>query len=137
VAALHARAAEGVTMIVGDRQERRDSWLRRFSSRVANSVRNALLHDGIADTGCGTKVFEREAVLELAPFDHMHRFLPALVRAQGGGVVSIPVSHRPRRAGRSKYGVANRLWVGIVDLFGVMWLTRRRIAPARAREEIE
>ena len=137
VTELYARAAEGVTMVVGERQKRQDSWLRRVSSRVANRVRNALLHDGVADTGCGTKVFEREAFLELAPFDHMHRFLPALVRARGGRIVAMPVSHRPRRGGRSKYGVGNRLWVGIVDLVGVMWLTRRGIVPRAGREEIE
>jgi len=136
VETLYARAPEGVTMVVGERQKRHDSWLRRVSSRVANSVRNALLHDGIADTGCGLEVFDRTAFLELAPFDHMHRFLPALVQAKGGIVVALRVSHRARRAGRSKYGVGNRLWVGIVDLAGVMWLTRRGIAPNASREEI-
>jgi dolichol-phosphate mannosyltransferase len=137
VTEFRARADEGVTMVAGQRQKRQDSWLRRVSSRIANSVRNALLHDGITDTGCGLKVFDREAFLGLAPFDHMHRFLPALVRAAGGGVVALQVSHRPRRVGRSKYGVGNRLWVGIVDLAGVMWLTRRRIASRAGREEIE
>jgi dolichol-phosphate mannosyltransferase len=108
LAELRARASDGVAMVAGQRQKRQDSWLRRVSSRIANSVRNALLHDGITDTGCGLKVFDREAFLALPPFDHMHRFLPALVRAAGGGVVALPVSHRPRaRGGRSTaWGIA-------------------------------
>jgi dolichol-phosphate mannosyltransferase len=86
-----------------------------------------LLGDGIRDTGCGLKVFYRDDFLELPAFDHMHRFLPALAQRQGGSVQSVPVNHRPRRHGISKYGINNRLWVGIVDLFGVVWLGRRRI----------
>ena len=108
-----------------------------MSSRIANKVRDALLHDGVSDTGCGLKVFARSTFLDLPPFDHMHRFLPALVRAGGGGIVALPVSHRPRQAGRSKYGIGNRLWVGIVDLFGVRWLIRRQVAPHAGREETE
>jgi dolichol-phosphate mannosyltransferase len=119
--------ASGVRLIAGQRVRRRDSLLRRASSRVANAVRGRLLGDGIADTGCGLKVFERRAFMRIAPFDHMHRFLPALFMSQGAGVLAVPVRHRPRRHGCSKYGVHNRLWVGIVDLFGVRWLTRRRI----------
>ncbi len=134
---LRLRASEGVTMVIGERRERKDSFLRRLSSRIANKVRNALLHDGVADTGCGLKVFARSTFLELPPFDHMHRFLPALVRAAGGGISVLPVAHRPRRAGRSKYGIGNRLWVGIVDLLGVRWLTRRQISPHAGTEENE
>ena len=116
-------------LIAGHRVSRNDSWLRRLSSRVANGVRSRLLGDGTPDTGCGLKVFGREAFLELPFFDHMHRFLPALFLRHGGFVASVPVRHRPRTAGRSKYGVHNRLWVGIVDLFGVMWLQRRMNLP--------
>src|SRR5690606_14479402 len=116
----------GARMVVGERRERHDSWLRRISSRIANATRGRLLHDGIRDTGCGLKVFYRADYLELPAFDHMHRFLPALMQQRGHKVLSIPVHHRPRRHGRSKYGIRNRLWPGIVDLFGVMWLERRR-----------
>jgi dolichol-phosphate mannosyltransferase len=114
-------------MAVGERRNRRDTWSRRFSSRIANRVRSSLLHDGIKDTGCGLKVFYRDEFLELPAFDHMHRFLPALMQQMGRKVRSIPVNHRPRRHGRSKYGIRNRFGAGIVDLLGVMWLRRRQL----------
>ena len=113
------------TLVAGHRVKRRDSRLVRLSSRVANVVRSSILRDGTPDTGCGLKVFDRSLFLELPYFDHMHRFVPALVRRAGGRVISVPVNHRPRLTGRSHYGVWNRLWTGIVDLVGVMWLTRR------------
>jgi dolichol-phosphate mannosyltransferase len=116
-------------LIAGHRVDRHDTWLRRVSSRIANGVRGRLLDDRTPDTGCGLKVFGREAFLDLPFFDHMHRFLPALFLRHGGAVTSVPVRHRQRTAGRSKYGVHNRLWVGIVDLFGVMWLQRRMKHP--------
>ena len=134
---LRKRAPDGVTMVIGERRVRHDSFVRRLSSRVANRVRDALLHDGVADTGCGLKVFARATFLDLPAFDHMHRFLPALVRAAGGEIEALPVAHRPRHAGRSKYGIGNRLWVGIVDLFGVRWLIRRQVANRAAREDNE
>ena len=120
-------------LLAGHRVQRRDDWLRRLSSRVANGVRARLLGDGTPDTGCGLKLFARQLFLELPAFDHMHRFLPALVQRQGGRVISVPVRHRARRRGDSKYGVRNRLWVGLADLFGVMWLQRRRIGAAESR----
>jgi len=92
-------------------------------------VRARLLGDATPDTGCGLKLFSRALFLELPAFDHMHRFLPALVLRAGGNVRSVPVSHRPRRAGVSKYGLLDRLVVGITDLFGVWWLQRRAIRP--------
>lgn len=113
------------TLVTGHRVTRRDSRVVRASSRIANVVRSRVLHDETPDTGCGLKLFDRSLFLELPYFDHMHRFLPALVRRAGGFVVTVPVNHRPRRAGRSHYGVWNRLWTGIIDLVGVMWLTRR------------
>jgi dolichol-phosphate mannosyltransferase len=113
-------------MAIGERRRRQDSWLRRASSRIANSVRASILGDGVSDTGCGLKVFYRRDFLELPAFDHMHRFLPALVQMNGGTVRCIPVNHRPRRSGNSKYSVRNRLVAGIVDLAGVLWLKRRR-----------
>jgi dolichol-phosphate mannosyltransferase len=92
-------------------------------------VRSGLLKDNTPDTGCGLKLFARETFLALPNFDHMHRFLPALVLRNGGAVISVPVHHRPRERGTSKYGIQNRLWVGIVDLFGVAWLQRRVRLP--------
>lgn len=122
-------------LVMGNRTTRQDTWMRRLSSRVANTVRRALLNDGTPDTGCGIKVFERETFLSLPRFDHMHRFLPALFQREGGRVISVPVRHRPRTRGRSKYGIHNRLWVGIVDLFGVRWLIRRNSSPESVAEE--
>ena len=120
-------------LVAGWRQKRRDTWLKRISSRVANRVRSGFLKDSTPDTGCGLKVFSRELFLKLPYFDHMHRFLPALTLRAGGEVVSVPVNHRPRTQGISKYGFHNRLWVGIVDLFGVAWLQRRARVPAVER----
>ena len=119
----------GRTMIVGRRLKRRDTWLKRVSSRIANSIRARLLRDATPDTGSGLKVFPRQLFLNLPRFDHMHRFLPALVIRSGGRVVSVDAGHRMRTRGVSKYGLNNRLWVGIVDLLGVMWLQRRPLRP--------
>ena len=116
-------------LIAGWRAQRRDTWLRRLSSRVANGVRSRLLGDATPDTGCGLKLFGRDDFLALPYFDHMHRFLPALVRRAGGAVVSVQVAHRPREHGKSHYGIHNRLWVGLVDMLGVMWLQRRARVP--------
>jgi dolichol-phosphate mannosyltransferase len=112
-------------LVIGHRIKRRDSWVKRASARVANGVRGYLLKDRTPDTGCGLKLFPREIFLGLPFFDHMHRFLPALILRSGGAIVSVEVNHRPRKYGRSHYGIWDRLWVGIVDLFGVMWLQRR------------
>jgi len=121
-----ADAAEALPwLIAGRRAKRRDTWTKRVASRIANAVRSALLGDATPDTGCGLKLFERDTFLQLPFFDHMHRFLPALMLRQGGRVISVPVRHRPRLLGRSHYGVWNRLWVGLVDLIGVSWLRRR------------
>ena len=114
-----------VVMLCGWRQQRMDHWARRWSSTVANRVRRTVLKDATPDTGCGLKLCRREAYLALPDFDHMHRFLPALVQRAGGKVRSVPVTHRARRSGLTKYGVGNRLWVGLVDLLGVWWLVRR------------
>ena len=116
-------------LVTGYRKSRRDNRLKRISSRVANAVRSRLLRDATPDTGCGLKLIARAAYLELPFFDHMHRFLPALVQRNGGLTLSVEVSHRPRTRGRSSYGVHNRLWTGIVDLLGVMWLRRRMKRP--------
>ncbi|MBU6376981.1 MAG: glycosyltransferase family 2 protein [Gammaproteobacteria bacterium] len=122
-------------LVMGNRVRRRDTWLRHLQSRVANGVRGRLLGDGTPDTGCGIKVMRRDVFMELPRFDHMHRFLPALFLRAGARVVSVPVSHRPRERGASKYGLFDRLWVGIVDIFGVMWLRRRYRPGLQIREE--
>ncbi|MEW6039412.1 MAG: glycosyltransferase family 2 protein [Pseudomonadota bacterium] len=119
----------GRGMVAGYRRKRKDTGWRRFSSRIANAVRGGLLRDNTPDTGCGLKVFSRALFLELPYFDHMHRFLPALTQRAGAPVISVEVNHRPRLSGVSKYGTWHRLWVGIVDLFGVMWLQRRARLP--------
>jgi dolichol-phosphate mannosyltransferase len=122
-------------LLAGWRARRNDTFIRRLSSRIANGVRSRMLRDNTPDTGCGLKLFARATFLELPNFDHMHRFLPALVLRNGGAVVSVPVHHRARERGASKYGVHNRLWVGIVDLFGVMWLIRRASPRVRIDED--
>ncbi len=116
-------------MVAGIRRKREDNWLRRLSSRVANSVRQAVLKDGVRDSGCGLKVIRRDVFLKLPFFDHMHRFLPALIIRGGGELRCQEVNHRPRLRGTSNYGLFDRLWVGITDLFGVAWLARRAKRP--------
>ena len=111
----------------GIRTPRRDSWQKRAASRIANAIRRAVLLDGAHDTGCSLKIMKREDVRFLVPFKGMHRYLPALLGAAGLKLGEIPVRHRPRRAGVSKYTIAGRAWVGIQDLIGVGWLIRRRI----------
>ena len=132
---VESAAAEPRLLIVGHRARRRDSWSKRQASRIANAVRRRMLHDDTPDTGCGLKLFPRALFLDLPAFDHMHRFLPALVLREGGVVRSVPVNHRPRQRGASKYGVFDRLGVGITDLFGVMWLRRRGTRPIAVEEE--
>jgi dolichol-phosphate mannosyltransferase len=116
-------------LIAGYRESRQDRWTKRFASQIANRVRRRMLGDGTPDTGCGLKLFPRSLFLDLPYFDHMHRFLPALVLREGGIVRSIRVNHRARRGGVSKYGIFDRLGVGVVDLFGVIWLKRRAARP--------
>jgi len=131
IPALLARAQTegGWVLLAGHRTKRRDSWVKRASSRFANGLRARLLGDATPDTGCGLKLFRREDFLTLPSFDHMHRYLPALFIRAGGRVISLPVNHRPRIAGKSKYGTLDRALVGIVDLAGVWWLQRRWKRP--------
>ncbi len=125
-----AQAADDPWLLVaGHRTQRRDTWVKRRTSRIANGVRAALLRDATPDTGCGLKLFRRAAFAELPCFDHMHRYLPALFLRAGGRVVSVPVNHRPRTRGRSNYGTLDRLWAGLFDLIGVAWLQRRWKRP--------
>ena len=113
-------------LVQGQRLRRQDTWSKRFGSRLANGIRNALLNDGVRDSGCGMKAFPRAVYLELAYFDHLHRFMPAMVKREGLRVVVMDVTHAERHAGRSNYSNTRRALVGIVDLFGVAWLMRRR-----------
>jgi dolichol-phosphate mannosyltransferase len=124
LAARDAGAAD-VRLYAGWRVDRRDAGGKRWASKFANALRSRLLRDATPDTGCGTKLFERAAFLDLPGFDHMHRYLPALMQRAGWKTVSVPVNHRPRTAGRSKYDNLRRAWVGLGDLLGVMWLNRR------------
>lgn len=133
---LHAkeRAGEAIKLVMGHRRNRQDTWKRKISSRIANAVRSRILKDSTPDASCGIKLFERSLFLELPAFNHMHRFLPALFIRAGAQVMSLPVSHRRRERGESKYGIRNRLWVGIVDLLGVRWLIKR---TPRSTESVE
>ncbi|MGC4396150.1 glycosyltransferase [Hydrogenophaga sp. T2] len=115
--------------VAGHRRHRQDTRWKKLQSRIANAVRRCVLDDGVPDTGCGLKLIPRQTWLSLPYFDHMHRFLPALVQRIGGRVAVVPVNHRPRRAGISKYTAWNRLWVGLVDMVGVRWLMRRSQRP--------
>ena len=125
-----------LSMVSGCRVKRKDTWLKKLSSRIANSFRGWILKDNAKDTGSGIKVFDRSAFLTLPHFDHMHRFLPALFQGHGYKVVEEPVNHRPRLHGYSKYGLHDRLWVGLVDLFAVKWLLSREISIVGVREEV-
>ena len=118
---------DAADIVCGIRTERHDSWLRRWSSRIANAVRNRLTAESVTDVGCSLRVFRAHLVRDLPLFTGMHRFLPTLLRLQGGSLREIPVRHRPRLHGTSKYGIHDRLWVGIVDLLAVRWMQRRWI----------
>lgn len=129
-----AEAAPDLSMVMGQRTKRQDSAWKRFGSRFANTIRKRMLRDDCDDSGCGIKVFRREAFLALPYFDHMHRYMPALMRAEGFGVAYVPVNHRPRGTGRSKYTNFGRLAAAFSDLRGVMWLIRRRRNPGGVDE---
>jgi len=131
---LEADPAENL-VICGYRRRRQDTVVKKISSRLANRFRQFILKDATPDTGCGIKLFPRAAFLDLPYFDHMHRFLPALFLRQGNKVISVEVNHRPRTRGQSHYGMANRLWIGLVDTFGVAWLQRRIKYPAIVEEK--
>jgi glycosyltransferase involved in cell wall biosynthesis len=118
----------GHDAVCGWRVARHDPWSKRLASRVANRVRDRFTRDGVHDTGCTLKVFRREALLRLHLYRGMHRFLPALLQMEGFRVTEVPVSHRHRRAGTSKYGTWGRLWTGLADLWAVRWMARRRLS---------
>lgn len=131
-------APEGTRMLLvaGQRQKRMDSLLKKFTSRTGNAIRSFLLRDGVRDTGCSLKLFRRDDFLALPYFNHMHRFMPALFLREYGTVLLAEVSHRPREAGTSKYGFWDRLWAGIFDMAGVIWLQKRAAKQIIAREDL-
>ncbi|MGY4288921.1 dolichol-phosphate mannosyltransferase [Bradyrhizobium sp. LM2.7] len=120
------QGAGRVGLAAGQRVGRKDTGFKKFQSRVANGIRNAILKDGTRDTGCGLKAFPREVFLTMPYFDGLHRFLPALVRREGYEIAYVDVIDRPRHSGVSNYGFFDRLWIGIMDLAGVWWLIRRK-----------
>lgn len=122
-------------MVAGQRKKRQDSWTKRASSRFANKLRSSLLKDNTRDTGCSLKLFRRRDYLALPYFDHMHRFLPALMMRENVKIMHVDVSHRPRQRGFSKYGTLDRALVGASDLLGVLWLKTRGPSHVQAIEE--
>jgi glycosyltransferase involved in cell wall biosynthesis len=124
----------GATAVAGYRATRRDTAWKRLQSRIANGVRNRLNGEVIRDTGCSLKAFRTDAVRALPLFTGMHRFLPTLIKLQGGTVAEVPVSHRPRRHGTTKYGMWNRVWRSLVDAFAVRWMQQRALRY-RVRED--
>jgi len=129
-----AAGAPRVGLVAGQRTGRKASNFKKLQSRIANGVRGALLRDGTRDTGCGLKAFPRDVFLALPYFDGLHRFLPALVRREGYDIGYVDVVDRVRRHGVSNYGFWDRLWIGILDLFGVWWLIRRRTRVPQTKE---
>lgn len=128
------RGSGDVQLVAGHRTNRRDTASKRWASRFANGLRRRLLKDATPDTGCGLKLIERVAFLRLPYFDHMHRYIPALIQRHNGRMIVHPVNHRPRTAGVSKYGNLDRALVGILDLIGVWWLIKRTRLNTYAQE---
>jgi dolichol-phosphate mannosyltransferase len=124
---LLAEIVRGADLVCGYRVKRQDTLVKRATSRIANSVRSRYTKDGVRDTGCTLKAMRRECMSTLLPFKGMHRFIPALVKAAGYRLVEVPVNHRPRRFGESKYGLGNRALRATIDMFGVRWLLSRRL----------
>ena len=124
---LLAEISRGADLVCGYRAQRKDTMVKRITSRVANFVRSRFTRDGVRDTGCTLKAMRRDCIAALVPFKGMHRFIPALVKGAGYRLVEIPVNHRPRRFGESKYGLGNRAVHATIDMFGVRWLLSRRL----------
>ena len=124
---LLAAIEGGADLVCGYRAQRKDTVVKRITSRVANFVRSRFTKDGVRDTGCTLKAMKRECIAALLPFKGMHRFIPALVKGAGYRLVEIPVNHRPRKFGLSKYGLGNRALRATTDMFGVRWLLSRRM----------
>jgi dolichol-phosphate mannosyltransferase len=124
---LLAEITHGADLVCGYRLKRQDTVVKRLTSRIANTVRSRYTKDGVRDTGCTLKAMRRECVSALFPFKGMHRFIPALVKAADYRLVEIPVNHRPRRFGQSKYSLRNRALRATIDMFGVRWLLSRQL----------
>jgi len=124
---LLAEISRGADLVCGYRAKRRDTMTKRLTSRIANFVRSRFTKDYVRDTGCTLKAMRRECTAALVPFKGMHRFIPALIRGAGFKLVEIPVNHRPRRFGQTKYGFGSRAWRATMDMFGVRWLLSRRL----------
>jgi len=124
---LLAEIERGADLVCGYRAQRKDTFVKRVTSRIANFVRSRFTKDGVRDTGCTLKAMRRECIGALLPFKGMHRFIPALVKGAGYRLVEIPVNHRPRQFGESKYGLGNRALRATTDMFGVRWLLSRRL----------
>jgi dolichol-phosphate mannosyltransferase len=124
---LLAEISLGADLVCSYREKRKDTLVKRLTSRAANFVRSRYTRDGVRDTGCTLKAMRRECVSALIPFKGMHRFIPALVKGAGYRIVEVPVHHRPRRFGESKYGLGNRALRATIDMFGVRWLLSRRL----------
>jgi dolichol-phosphate mannosyltransferase len=131
---LLAEVSRGADLVCGYREKRKDTAVKRLTSRIANFVRSRFTKDGVRDTGCTLKAMRRECVSALVPFKGMHRFIPALVKGAGYRLVEVPVNHRARRFGKSKYGLGNRALRATVDMFGVRWLLSRQ-APYKLRDD--
>ncbi len=127
IPALVKKLDEGFDLVCGYRAKRKDTAFKRLQSRIANGVRRSFIGDGVRDTGCTLKAMRRECREALLPFNGMHRFIPALIASMGYRVTEVPVNHRPRTAGISKYGFGNRAWRATMDMFGVRWLNSRRV----------
>jgi dolichol-phosphate mannosyltransferase len=123
---LLAEISQGADLVCGYREKRKDTAVKRLTSRIANFVRSRFTKDGVRDTGCTLKAMRRECVSALIPFKGMHRFIPALVKGAGYRLVEVPVNHRARRFGKSNYGLGNRALRATVDMFGVRWLLSRQ-----------
>ncbi len=124
---LLAEISRGADLVCGYRAQRKDTFAKRLTSRIANFVRSRFTKDGVRDTGCTLKAMRRECIGALVPFKGMHRFIPALVKGAGYRIVEIPVNHRPRRFGQTKYGFGSRALRATIDMFGVRWLLSRRL----------
>jgi len=132
---LLAEISRGADLVCGYREKRKDTMVKRLTSWIANFVRSRFTKDGVRDTGCSLKAMRRECIRTLLPFKGMHRFIPALVKGAGYQLVEVPVNHRPRRFGKSKYGLRNRALRATIDMFGVRWLLSRQVNYKLRREE--
>jgi dolichol-phosphate mannosyltransferase len=128
---------KGADLVCGYRAKRQDTWFKKFQSTIANRIRSRFTRDGVRDTGCTLKAMRRECREALIPFYGMHRFLPALIKGMGYKLVEIPVNHRPRRHGASKYTFGNRALRATIDMFGVRWLLSRQIKIRLKESELE